>query len=186
MAPDRKRKRETATEPRASKAARPSSSRSASAKREDLDKVELVDLSAVEGDRQYEDFAAKEEALKAQAQADLIKAQNQAEANKPIKLAEFQCIICMDNPTDLTVTHCGKYSYSVFRDKVDTLPGHLFCAECLHSALYAGDKKCCPVCRTLINLKPGAGNKQPKNGIFHLEMKLMTANRKGKQPVRSR
>jgi hypothetical protein len=114
MAPSRKRKRETAVEARASKAARPSSSRSASAKHEDLDKVELVDLSAVEGDKQYEDFAAKEKALKAQAQADLIKAQNQAEADRPVKLAEFQCIICMDNPTDLTVTHCGTYSCSVF------------------------------------------------------------------------
>lgn len=58
--------------------------------------------------------------------------------------------------------------------------GHLFCSECLHSALFAGDKKTCPVCRTAIaSAKPNM--KPPKNGIFHLEMKLMTANKKGKQ-----
>jgi hypothetical protein len=43
-------------------------------------------------------------------QAELIKAQNEAEANKPVRLAAFECIICMSNPTDLTVTHCGMYS----------------------------------------------------------------------------
>jgi hypothetical protein len=48
--------------------------------------------------------------LRAKEQAELIKAQNEAEANKPVRLAAFECIICMSNPTDLTVTHCGMYS----------------------------------------------------------------------------
>ena len=68
--------------------------------------------------------------------------------------------------------------------------GHLFCSECLHQALYAGNaKKCCPVCRTAINttlVGKGDQKRQPKNGIFALEMKLMTANKKGKQAVRAR
>ncbi len=51
------------------------------------------------------------EALKAKQQAEMITKQNQEEATKPVKLAEFQCIICMDNPTDLTVTFCGMYSF---------------------------------------------------------------------------
>jgi hypothetical protein len=106
----KKRKRDTPGEGRAAKIVRPGSS--ASSNEEDLGKVDLVDLSTVDNDEQYNDFKAKEEALKAKEQADLIKAQNQAEANKPVKLAEFQCIICMDNPTDLTVTHCGMFSES--------------------------------------------------------------------------
>lgn len=107
MAPaTKKRKRESPGVGKASKATKPGSSR-ASVKAEDLSKVDLVDLSAVDSDEQYNEHKAKEEALKAKQQADLIREQNQAEANKPVRLAEFQCIICMDNPTDLTVTHCG-------------------------------------------------------------------------------
>jgi hypothetical protein len=26
-----------------------------------------------------------------------------------VKFTDFQCIICLDSPTDLTVTHCGKF-----------------------------------------------------------------------------
>lgn len=102
----KKRKRDSPGVAKASKATRPGSSR-ASVKVEDLSKVDLVDLSAIDNDEQYNEHKAKEEALKAKQQADLIREQNQAEANKPVRLAEFQCIICMDNPTDLTVTHCG-------------------------------------------------------------------------------
>lgn len=157
----RKRKAETPSVGRASKTTRPRNSSSSSPGQESHDDVAVVDLVDVENDKQYEELRAKK-------QAELIKAQNEAEANKPVKLAAFECIICMSNPTDLTVTHCG----------------HLFCAECLHHALYAGDKKCCPVCRTIIN--PGkAGAKQPKNGVFALEMKLMTAKKIGKQPVKA-
>ena len=119
MAPTRKRKQPGAqtakpaplTRPANSRTGdtRPVSSSSVDAKQEGLDKVELVDLSAVEGDAQYSEFRSQEEAARAKAQADLLRDQNVAEANKPVKLAEFQCIICMDNPTDLTVTHCGMY-----------------------------------------------------------------------------
>ncbi|TQS36952.1 hypothetical protein Golomagni_02587 [Golovinomyces magnicellulatus] len=118
---------------------------------------DIVDLSGIETASQWEEKKRKDA-------ADAIKIQNQKEANKPIKLSSFQCIICMDSPTDLTITHCG----------------HMFCSECLHQALHAGDKKCCPVCRTLINV-PKAGARPGKNGIFSLEMKLLTSNKKGSQ-----
>jgi len=153
----RKRKAESPEDRPLSKIARKDSSSSTEA---DLENVQLVDLSGVDDSTQYEQLRAKE-------QAESIKQQALAQANKPVKLAEFQCIICMDNPTDLTITHCG----------------HLFCSECLHQALHAGDKKCCPVCRTTIVIpKPGA--KASRNGIFVLEMKLMT-KKQGKQAVRA-
>jgi hypothetical protein len=28
-----------------------------------------------------------------------------------IKLGKFQCVICMDDCTDLTVTHCGMFTF---------------------------------------------------------------------------
>ncbi|KAI1813905.1 hypothetical protein GGS20DRAFT_445833 [Poronia punctata] len=79
-----------------------------------------------------------------------------------VKLGKFQCVICMDNTTAITVTHCG----------------HLFCSECLHSALYIDDiKRPCPVCRTKVDPK------KPKavKSFYHLELKVMTAKKKGKQ-----
>jgi hypothetical protein len=75
---------------------------------------------------------------------------------------------------------------SKIRQRLTQNPGHLFCSECLHQALYAGQgKKNCPVCRQSIVI-PVAGRKAPKNGYFVLEMKLMTANKKGKLPARGK
>jgi predicted transcriptional regulator len=67
-----------------------------------VESPEMVDLVDIDDDEKYEDFKSKQ-------QAELIRQQQLAEATKPSKLAEFQCIICMDNPTDLTVTHCGMW-----------------------------------------------------------------------------
>ncbi|KAF2628325.1 hypothetical protein BU25DRAFT_339453 [Macroventuria anomochaeta] len=56
----------------------------------------------------------------------------------------FNCVICMDRPTDLTATACG----------------HLFCHTCLMEALIAGENRTgpgepkrsqCPVCRARIS-----------------------------------
>ncbi|KAH8600061.1 hypothetical protein B0O99DRAFT_682520 [Bisporella sp. PMI_857] len=166
MAPQtRKRRANTPAEVRASKSARTGTKASASASKiKPEDGAEVIDLADVEDEAQLKVFQAKQA-------ADLIKQQQQEEANKPIRLAEFQCVICMDNPTDLTVTHCG----------------HLFCSECLHQALHADNgKRSCPVCRTHVSTAPAPGKKQSKTGFFHLEMKLMTANKKGKQPVRDK
>lgn len=83
-----------------------------------------------------------------------------------IKLGNMQCSICMDDMTNLTVTHCG----------------HLFCGECLHGALHANmHKSVCPICRQKID--PNAnGSRNPKStkGFYHLQLKVMTATRKGK------
>jgi hypothetical protein len=104
MPPTRKRKADTPGEGRSVRPRNaPESSRTTSSRQhqEQTEIPEVVDLVDVEDDSQYEEFKAKQ-------QAELVKQQQQDEANKPVRLAEFQCIICMDNPTDLTVTHCGK------------------------------------------------------------------------------
>ena len=104
MAPaTRKRKRGAPSGPApVSTSRKPSPRESAGRPNPPAGTADVVDLVDVEDETQYEAFKAKQ-------QAELIKQQAQDEAKKPIKLAEFQCIICMDNPTDLTVTHCGMF-----------------------------------------------------------------------------
>lgn len=192
------RKRKADSSPGEGRAAKSSRVTRATPAREPKVEEEVVDLVDIDDDEKYEDFKAKQ-------QAEMIKKQQQEEATRPVKLAEFQCIICMDNPTDLTVTHCGMSSspyvsaisysswlYVSFQPPLSWRLilnlGHLFCSECLHSALYAGTaKKCCPVCRQPISTTLTGKEKrtQPRNGIFVMEMKLMTAKKKGKQPVRN-
>ncbi|KAK7923231.1 hypothetical protein PG985_007302 [Apiospora marii] len=111
---------------------------------------------------------AKEEDLEV---LDLSKADEvPKELQKPVidsrvKLSKFQCVICMDDVSNLTVTHCG----------------HLFCSECLHSALHIdSSKKCCPVCRSKVDIRSTGKNLK---SYYHLELKVMTATRKGKQPI---
>jgi hypothetical protein len=81
--------------------ASPSRNRPSVPPKEEAD-VEVVDLADVENDEQYQDLQAKRA-------AELSKKQALDEATRPVKLAQFNCIICMDQPTDLTVTHCGMY-----------------------------------------------------------------------------
>ncbi|KAK4175027.1 hypothetical protein QBC36DRAFT_355895 [Triangularia setosa] len=89
-----------------------------------------------------------------------------------IKLSQFQCVICMDDVTDLTVTYCG----------------HLFCSECLHSALQISPhKRICPICRQKIENKNASGKFGPKaKGYYPLEIKLMTKKSLGKRAAASR
>ena len=63
--------------------------------------TELVDLADIEDDLAYAEFRKKQEAK-------AITEQQQYEATKPMKLSGLECVICMDPPTDLTVTHCGR------------------------------------------------------------------------------
>jgi hypothetical protein len=103
--PNRKRKADTPGEDRSIRPRRETpakSSCSTPSRKQKVEEADLVDLSAINDEDEYADFKAKQ-------QAELIKQQQEEEANKPVKLAEFQCIICMDNPTDLTVTHCGMF-----------------------------------------------------------------------------
>ncbi|EFW99567.1 zinc finger, ring-type containing protein [Grosmannia clavigera kw1407] len=90
-----------------------------------------------------------------------------APSNK-VKLASYQCAICMDDVTNLVVTHCG----------------HLYCGTCLHSSLYMdASRKACPICRQKIELRSSGAAKSARS-YFPLELKLMTRNRQGKQPAR--
>ncbi|KAK1987212.1 hypothetical protein LZ30DRAFT_703117 [Colletotrichum cereale] len=86
--------------------------------------------------------------------------------DKRVKISAFQCVICMDDVTALTVTHCG----------------HLFCSECLHSALNVdATKNKCPICRQKVETKDRNDYTAKTKGFWPLELKLMTASRKGKQ-----
>jgi hypothetical protein len=78
---------------------RPRVSSGTSSPRPDIEELDLVDIDDDESYRAYRN----------KLQADSIKQQHQDEANKAVKLASFKCIICLDFPTDLTVTHCGMY-----------------------------------------------------------------------------
>ncbi|GAB1320191.1 hypothetical protein MFIFM68171_10401 [Madurella fahalii] len=88
-----------------------------------------------------------------------------------VKLSAFNCVICMDDVTDLTVTHCG----------------HLFCSGCLHSALNIdATKRICPICRQRIDNLPSNGKwSQRAKGYYPLELKLMTKTTLGKRTAES-
>lgn len=109
----------TLTRPKSPKRKKPIAGGSRSTKRRKVspsetkpeEDVEIVDLAENANLQEYE---AAKQATETKRQEELIKKQNQDEATRPVKLAAFQCIICMDSPTDLTVTHCGKFSLRSF------------------------------------------------------------------------
>lgn len=39
-----------------------------------------------------------------------VEPEPEPEVDNSVKLSAFQCVICMDSVTDLTVTYCGKWS----------------------------------------------------------------------------
>lgn len=85
-----------------------------------------------------------------------------------VKLASFQCAICLDNVENMTVTHCG----------------HIFCAQCLHSSLCVESTKGrCPMCRSKIDIKPRDEYNSKTKGFYPIELKLMTKSKKGKRKV---
>jgi hypothetical protein len=55
-----------------------------------------------------------------------------------VKLTKFQCVICMDDVSNLTVTHCGKHCYSPCphpRRPLCSVPLLTFTAQVIYSAL---------------------------------------------------
>jgi hypothetical protein len=155
-----KRRRESGSNEEGSRSSKRRKSNTGQASSADTQaEVETLDLVDINDDRSY--HSAKEAAAAA-----ALAAQRADEASKPIKLSAFQCVICLDQPTDLTVTHCG----------------HLFCSYCLHSAVTSGSKKNCPVCRQSINISPPKNGKVAQKGVYALEMKLKT-RKKGKGKV---
>lgn len=61
------------------------------------DGIEEIDLTEADSD----------DKLLAKAQEDLLKMQKADGPEKP-KLADFKCVICLDDPTDLAATPCGE------------------------------------------------------------------------------
>ncbi|KAK3681887.1 hypothetical protein LTR37_020797 [Vermiconidia calcicola] len=105
---------------------------------EDKANIEELDLT-------NEAPSAEEELLQNQ-QKEAIKAQQASDDNDPsgpLKIGKRQCIICMENFTNATITSCG----------------HIYCHECLTQALIAGEKNSdrgvgnCPVCRKPVQRK---------------------------------
>ncbi|KAK0646664.1 hypothetical protein B0T16DRAFT_291275, partial [Cercophora newfieldiana] len=82
------------------------------------------------------------------------------------KIAKFQCVICMDDTSTLTATHCG----------------HLFCGECLHSSLHIdASKKICPICRQKVEPRPPNGKFGAKaKGYYPLQLRITTKKSLGK------
>jgi hypothetical protein len=109
------------------------------------------------------------------------------EEDKRIKISTFQCVICMDDVTTLTVTHCGMpdlhmiFHFNTLLTHIHNL-GHLYCAQCLHSSLHVeATKGKCPMCRSKIDMKPRNTYTAKTKGYWPLELKLMTTTRKGKR-----
>ncbi|MCJ1259151.1 SUMO-targeted ubiquitin ligase complex subunit slx8 [Lignoscripta atroalba] len=144
-------------------------------------KIEEVDLREVDDD----DRLAR---LLEQQRASTIKAQL-GDSNKPLSLSTLQCVVCMEDMTDITSTHCGKAPspISLPHDYELTLSeGHLFCHTCLMEALIAGEIQGpdpgkglsrCPVCRKkVVRAKEG---KDPRM-VIPLEIKLQGKPSSGK------
>ncbi|KAK4541016.1 hypothetical protein LTR36_008385 [Oleoguttula mirabilis] len=89
--------------------------------------------------------SAEDELRQAQQEKAVAVQQAEQENSGPLKIGQRQCIICMENYTNATVTHCG----------------HIYCHECLTQALRAGEKSSdrgvgtCPVCRKPVSRKKG-------------------------------
>ncbi|EWC48160.1 hypothetical protein DRE_02264 [Drechslerella stenobrocha 248] len=83
-------------------------------------------------------------------QQQMLKAQREEGAARR-KIADFKCVICLDDPINLSTTPCG----------------HLFCNECLKTTLRFGKPNAkhgkCPVCRGKVVIKD----------IVPLELKLI-------------
>ena len=87
--------------------------------------------------------SAEEELQRAEQEKAIAAQQAEQESSGPQKIGQRQCIICMENYTNATVTLCG----------------HIYCHECLTQALIAGEKNNdrgvgnCPVCRKPVSRK---------------------------------
>lgn len=70
-------------------------------KNEVNDQVEGYDLTSIDDD------TGLAKALQNQQEA-AIKAQREGSGDKPTKLSNLQCIICLETTKNLTATHCGE------------------------------------------------------------------------------
>ncbi|KAL6711405.1 hypothetical protein ACN47E_004339 [Coniothyrium glycines] len=132
--PPRRRKRDSSSPGPSNKRQRHVNGAAARQASTEPPKVEEVDLT--------DDAEPIHDILQKQ-RADAVKAQEKPQGTHTT-FNTFNCVICMDTPTDLTATACG----------------HLFCHTCLMEALIAGENRTgpgetkrsqCPVCRKVIN-----------------------------------
>ncbi|MCJ1284033.1 SUMO-targeted ubiquitin ligase complex subunit slx8 [Xylographa opegraphella] len=136
-----------------------------------LHAIDEVDLTKVDDDASFQKLQEEQrvwheeqiQKQKDQQQAESIRSLHE-QSRKPIRLSDLQCVVCMDNMTNITATHCG----------------HLFCHTCLMEALIAGENQGpdigkgpsrCPVCRKKV-VRPREG--KDMNQLIPLEIKLLT------------
>lgn len=141
-----KRRRSNATRDNATSTSTSTSTAQVGSSKAPID-IEEIDLA--------EDGNSLKEALQKQ-RTEAVKAQA-PQSDKPTTLGALTCVICMDVPTDLTATSCGKKVFLICQVVVLMIAtGHLFCHSCLIEALKAGERNRkhgeakrsqCPVCR---------------------------------------
>lgn len=112
--------------------------------------ISLTDTEESSSDDDEEEVDAAEKLR----QEEFLKSQRESSART--KLSDFKCAVCLDDPTDLVTTPCGKFTilfivYSNFKI------GHLFCDKCVRMALRAGQPENaksghCPICRSKVVL----------------------------------
>ncbi|MCJ1401033.1 SUMO-targeted ubiquitin ligase complex subunit slx8 [Xylographa trunciseda] len=141
-----------------------------------LGDIDEVDLTKVDDDLGFQKLQEEQRLRqKEQQQAESIRSLHE-QSKKPIRISDLQCVVCMDNMTNITATYCG----------------HLFCHTCLMEALIAGENQGpdigkgpsrCPVCRKKV-VRPREG--KDMNQLIPLELKLLTksAVAKGKEKER--
>ncbi|KAL4802062.1 hypothetical protein BDV18DRAFT_164241 [Aspergillus unguis] len=129
----------------------------------DNEPIESIDLTDVDGTSAIAKVLAKqrEEAVDAQP---LLGDSGDARS----RLTAYKCPICLESPTNATTTICG----------------HLFCHECIMSALkhseeqradHAGKSRgACPKCRAPLTRVDAAGTKR---NLIPLQIKLHTRKR---------
>ncbi|KAL9000309.1 MAG: hypothetical protein Q9169_001026 [Polycauliona sp. 2 TL-2023] len=121
--------------------------------KQEVEHLDLVDI---------DDDGGLSKVLQQQSAA-AIKAQQGPQGEVPTKMANVQCIICMEPMTDMTVTHCG----------------HIFCHTCIMEALIAGENQGepgkgtskCPVCRKKV-ARPKEKSRD-KRDVIPLEIKFI-------------
>ncbi|KAK6503051.1 SUMO-targeted ubiquitin ligase complex subunit slx8 [Arthrobotrys musiformis] len=102
--------------------------------------VEVVDMINIDDDDDFQKIMHEQ----------MIKTQRE-EGNARRRIADFKCVICLDDPENLSATTCG----------------HLFCNDCIKTTLRFGQPAAkfgkCPVCRGKVVIKE----------IVPLELKLI-------------
>lgn len=71
--------------------------------KDESSQAEEVDLSNVDDDNGLSKLLEQQRVM-------TVKAQHE-QADKPLRMSTLQCIICMEPMTNITVTHCGRFSF---------------------------------------------------------------------------